>query len=111
MSTHLALPREGHLQQAIHIFGYLKAHPKRKIAFDPDHPQVDERRFKKYDWYDFYCDAKEAIPDNMPEPRGNVVKTHCFVDANLAGNVVTRRSQTGILIFVNRAPVVWHRKR
>ena len=111
LSAHLALPREGHLQQALHIFGYLKCRPKRKLAFDPDHPQVDERRFKRYDWFDFYRDAKEAIPDNMPEPRGNVVTTHCFVDADLAGNVKTRRSQTGILIFVNRAPILWHSKK
>ena len=38
----------------------------------------------------------------MTKPRGNSVSTHCFVDANHAGNKVTRRSQTGILIFVNK---------
>ena len=37
--------------------------------------------------------------------------THCFVDANLAGNLITRRSQTGVLIFCNRAPIIWHRKQ
>ena len=47
----------------------------------------------------------------MPETRGNVVSTHCFVDADHAGNCITRRSQTGILLFVNRAPVVWYSKR
>jgi len=30
---------------------------------------------------------------------------------DLAGNTVTRRSQTGILIFVNRAPVIWYSER
>ena len=43
--------------------------------------------------------------------RDNVVSTHCFVDADHAGNRVTRRSQTGILLFVNRAPIVWFSKR
>ena len=47
----------------------------------------------------------------MPEARGNVVSTHCFVDADHAFNCITRRSQTGILLFVNRAPVVWYSKR
>jgi hypothetical protein len=28
LSTYLAMPREGHLEQALHIFGYLKIHPK-----------------------------------------------------------------------------------
>ena len=111
MSAYLASPREGHLEEVLHIFAYLKQHPKRKIAFDPDHPAIDMRRFKKYDWTDFYHDAQEAIPSNMPEPRGNEVSIHCFVDANLAGDTATRRSQTGILIFVNRAPVMWHSKR
>jgi hypothetical protein len=72
---------------------------------------VDERRFEQYDWYDFYRGVKEAIPGDMPKPRGNYMSTHCFVDANNAGNVVTRRSQTGILLFCNRAPIVWHSKR
>ena len=65
----------------------------------------------KHDWTDFYRDAKEAIPPNAPPPRGKSVTTHCFVDANLARDMAGRRSQTGILIFVNRAPIIWHSKR
>ena len=111
MSTHMAMPRIGHLNQIFHMFGYLKCNPKRKIAMDPMHPTVKESMFKKHDWYDFYRDAKEAIPENMPVPRGNGMSTHCFVDADLAANKVTRRSQTGILLFCNRAPVMWYSKR
>jgi hypothetical protein len=112
LSTYLAAPHEGHLEQVFHIFGYLKKNPKRKIAFDPDYPVIAESCFKSYDWYEFYRDSKEAIPPNAPEPLGSKpVSIHCFVDANLAGNVVTCRSQTGILIFINRAPVVWHSKK
>ena len=43
MSTHLDMPRIGHLQELFHMFGYLKANPKRKVAFDPDHPMFDKR--------------------------------------------------------------------
>ena len=111
LSSYLACPREGHLEAAFHIFGYLKHHPKRKIAFDPDHPKISETRFKHYDWTDFYKDAIEPLPQNAPKPRGNPVSTHCFVDANLAGNTVTRRSQMGILIFVNKAPILWTSKK
>jgi hypothetical protein len=53
LSSHLPLPRAGHLQQVYHIFGYLKQKCKRTF----------------------------------------------------------RRSQTGILIFVNRAPIIWYSKR
>jgi hypothetical protein len=65
----------------------------------------------KCDWHDFYRGAKEPIPGDAPEPLGNVVSTHCFVDADHAGNLITRRSQTGILLFINRAPIIWYSKR
>ena len=111
MSTHLALPGRGHLEQLYHIFGYLKANPKRNLFFDPQHPKVDERAFKEYDWYDFYRDAKERLPSDMPPLRGRLVSTHCFVGSDHAGDKVTRRSQTGILIFLNCAPIIWYSKR
>ena len=111
MSTHLALPRVKHLEQLFQFFVYLKENPKQKIAFDPDHPLIDEQQFKKHDWYDFYRDANEAIPGDMPPPRGNGITMHYFEDADLSGNTVTRRSQAGILIFVNRAPIIWNSKR
>jgi hypothetical protein len=111
LSTYLAMPREGHLEQALHIFGYLKTHYKRKLAFDPEHPNISEDRFRKCDWSEFYRDAEEAIPDNMPAPRGKSVTTHCFVDANHAGDKSTRRSQSGILLFANKAPIIWYSKR
>ena len=106
VSTHLALPRRGYLEQLYHIFGYLKAHPKRNLFFDAQHPKVDEGAFKEYNWYDFYQDAKERLPSDMPPTRGRLVSTHCFVDSDHAGDKVTRRSQTGILIFLNRAPII-----
>jgi hypothetical protein len=111
MSSQMALPRLGHLEHLYRIFGYLKYQSKRKLAFDAHHPKLDERRFKQHDWFDFYRDAKEAIPDDMPTPRGNYMSTHCFVDASHGSDHATRRSQTGILIFCNRAPIVWHSKK
>ena len=111
MSAHLALPREGHLEQVLHIVGYLKCHKKMRLLFDASYPRVKESWFQDYDWYEFYRDAKEAIPPKMPEARGRDVIITCFVDANHAGNVKDRRSQTGILIFINRAPIHWYSKR
>jgi hypothetical protein len=85
LSSYLAMPQVGHLEQAFHIIGYLKTHPKRKIGFDPSHPEINEKRFQKCDWEEFYRDAEEAIPENKPEPRGKSMSTHCFVNANHAG--------------------------
>ena len=95
MSTHLALPHIGHLEQVYHIFGYLKGASKQRIFLDLQHPDVDKRSFTKYDWTDFYRDADERVPSDMPPPRGRAVSTHCFIDSDHAGDKVTRRSQTG----------------
>ena len=58
-----------------------------------------------------YQDAAEDIPKNSPEPRGKSVQVNCYVDANHAGNKITRRSHTGILIFLNMALTSWFSKR
>lgn len=114
LSQYLASPREGHLEAVYHIFAFLKTHPKMKIVFDPKSVELDENAFHTPDakaWHDFYGDLAEELPPRMPTPRGNAVDITCFVDANHAGNVVTRRSQTGILIFVQNAPIIWHSKK
>jgi hypothetical protein len=67
--------------------------------------------FKKCDWKECYLGATEAILDNMPEPRGKPVLTTCFVDADHAGCRLTRCSHSGVLIFVNRAPIIWFSNR
>ena len=103
MSLYLASPRIDHLQQVYHVFGYLTQKPKRKLGFDPSEPLISEKMLKEYYWQDFYKDTKEEIPKDAPEPRGKSFSTHCFVDADHGSNRVTRRSQTGVLVFINTA--------
>ena len=74
------------------------------------HQSIVDRRFKKFDWYDFYRDAKESIMLDCPGPLGNLIYTHCIVDADLAGNLISRISQTGVLKLFNRAPIIWNSK-
>ncbi len=111
LSLHLANPRQRHLDEAIRIFVHLKQNYKRTLAFNPRYPHVEEDGFVRHDWYEFYKGAVEPIPDNLPEPRNNLVTTHCFVDASHANNKSNRRSQMGILIFLNRSPIVWFSKQ
>jgi hypothetical protein len=54
-------------------------------VFDWTVPERDESSFMEVDWKEYYPGAKEAITDNMPEPRGCSVTTTCFVDADHAG--------------------------
>ena len=47
----------------------------------------------------------------MPEPLGESVQINTFVDADHAGDKLTRRSQTGILIFCNMTLINWSSKK
>jgi hypothetical protein len=98
------------LDQVFHIFGYLKRNKHASIVFDEQRVNWNEDDFPQQDWTDFYRGAKEPIPTNAQPPRGCAVQINCFVDADHAGNRVTRCSQTGILIFLNRAPIIWYLK-
>jgi hypothetical protein len=110
LSAHNVMQHEGHLEAVYHIFAYLRKHECSRIIFDEAIIDVDEQSFVKADWKDFYGDVKKAILPNALEPRGNYVQVSAFIDANHAGNLVTCQSQTGILIFVNKALVMWYSK-
>ena len=51
------------------------------------------------------------MPSNVPQALGQGVLMTCYVDADQAGCQVTRRSHTGIVIFLNRSPILWFSKR
>ena len=81
------------------------------MVFDPSYPEYNMLSFNECDWKHFYTSAKESIPDNAPSPRGKDVVISIFVDSDHAADTVTRRSRTGIFIFINMAPVVWYPKK
>ena len=47
----------------------------------------------------------------MPEPRGRGFVMKAKVDADHAGDTVTRRSRTGFIIYLNEAPIYWMSKK
>ncbi|KAL7530954.1 hypothetical protein ACHAXR_003776 [Thalassiosira sp. AJA248-18] len=47
----------------------------------------------------------------MPEPLEKPITMLCFVDADHAGNKVTRSSHTGVIIILNNAPIQVFSKR
>jgi Reverse transcriptase (RNA-dependent DNA polymerase) len=113
LSQYQANPRIGHLEALYHIFAYMKKHPDMgRIVYDPITPEVNENAFvQQADWTEFYGNVVEELPAKMPTPLGNPVTISAFVDANHAGNVITRRSHTGIIIFVQNAPIITYSKR
>ena len=49
-STHLAMSRKGHLEQVYHTFGYLKQSFRRRLFFDPEHPDICGESFTGFNW-------------------------------------------------------------
>jgi hypothetical protein len=114
MSSHLALPREGHFEQVLHIFSYLKKHHNAEMVFDPSDPDIHESDFERRDWTSSefgHIDGEEVMPPNMPEPRGQGFTVSAKVDADHASDSVTRRSRTGFLVYVQSAPIYWTSKK
>ena len=114
LSSHLVLPREGHLEQLLHIFAYLRCHHNAELVFDPTYHEIDASAFEKRDWTtsEFgHLQGKEEIPPNRPQERGAGFVIRAKVDADHASNTVTRRSRTGFVVYVNSALVYWFAKK
>jgi len=111
MSRFTSMPREGHLQSVLRIFGYLKSHIRSHLVMDPKTHDWSDLEEESYDWVSQYPEASEVLPHNMPEARGRPVQTTFFADAAHASDLVTRQSVTGILIFCNSTPIRWYSKR
>ena len=113
LSQYQACPREGHLVEALHIMSYLKKKPKLTIYMDPRMPPLNLEAFpdRTTQFQEYYRGAEEVMPFDMPVARGRQVIIVVYVDASHGANKVTRRSHTGFVIFVNRAPIIWFSKR
>ncbi|MGH7954896.1 MAG: Ty1/Copia family ribonuclease HI, partial [Gloeomargaritales cyanobacterium] len=110
-ARYLACPRKGHLEKVLQIFAFLKKHLRSKLVLDPEKKNWNDRNWITADWVEFYPDAFEPIPPNAPPPRGITIQINVFCDAAHATDVVTRRSVTGILIYLNSALIRWYSKR
>jgi hypothetical protein len=113
MSQYQGYPREGHLKNLLQILAFWHDNPKISSYMDPSLPNVDYTSFvtNREEFLIHYRDAKEQLPPDAPVPFGHRVSITCFVDASHGANKKTRRSHTGYVIFLNRAPVLWYSKR
>ena len=101
MSQYQMNPREGNLEALYLIFHFLRNNPKKRQAMDPSNPMIDESvSHYNADWVEIYRDAVEEDPPQMPEPLYEPVLTSNFFDSDHASIFNTRRSHTGILLFV-----------
>eukprot|EP00957_Ditylum_brightwellii_P172238 13111713-Ditylum_brightwellii.AAC.2 len=87
-------PRKGHNTRALYTFGYLKKKPSRRIRIDHRDPVV----------------VKNEAEGKL-EPFFDELVITAYVDSDYAYNKLTRRSITGLVIFVGRTPVLYQSKR
>ena len=67
MSSHLAFPREGHLEAVFHMFAYLKNNHNSEMVFNPSEPDIDMSDFPREDLsLSIYGDVREDIPPTCP---------------------------------------------
>ena len=84
------------------------------MVFDPSDPVIYETKFEKRDWMSSefeHVDGVEALPVNVPEPRGFGFSIKGKVYADYDADTVTRISQTGLLIYINCDLVYWLSKK
>ena len=82
MSRYTMAPRVGHFKAMKRIFGYLRAHPHGRIVIDTGEAPVrkEAKVSSGYNWGEFYSDACEDVPSNVPIPKGEKVTLTCYVD-------------------------------
>ena len=105
--------REGHFCAMQKVFGYLCMFPQGHILINVNDPPIRQHATSSigHSWIEFYPDADEDIPANMPKPHGPVSSLTAYVDADHARDKVTCRSVTGIVVLLDNTPITWICKR
>jgi hypothetical protein len=99
------------MERPSRVFTYFVKHETSRTIFDSSDQEPYDPTYHRPDWSAFYENLEEELPPKMPELLGKPVTMHVFVDANHAGNIVTRQLHTGILMFIQNSPIVWLSRR
>ena len=111
LSSFRAAPRRGHLDRCKRIYGYIARMKHARILVNTSLPDLSSLPPQAFDWFNVYGNLKEILPHDAPKPLGNPVITISYVDANLMHDLITGRSVTGILHFINSFPFDWYSKK
>ena len=96
----------------VKVFSNLKGKPNGKIICDSSYPHYSKYKSEDHDnWKDFYPDAEEDIPPDLPNQYGKPLRITCYVDVDQTHCKIARRSVTGTVLFVNNMPIRWISKK
>ena len=112
MSSFRAAPRIGHLHRLKRIFGYILKMKHATIRFRTSLPDHSQHCTTTYEWEKtFYRNAKELVASNIPKALGPKVVITTYVDANLCHDMLSGKSVTGIIHFLNKTPIHFYSKK
>ena len=112
LSSFRVQPREGHLNRAKRIYGYISKFRHFKIRFRVGIPDFVLTEGNSTDWSNtVYGEHSEDLPSDAPKPLGKVVVLSHFYDANLMHDILSGKAVTGILHFANKTPIMWFSKK
>ena len=112
LSRFSAAPRVKQLKYVIKVYSYLKEFPEKWITVDhcnlllftdPAEPNPAMK--------DLYPDAIEELDKNFPKGLGKPLQTAVFFDSDHGHDQLTKKSCTGLVVYVGRTPVMWSSKR
>ena len=94
------------------MFGYLKKFSGKHIAID-SRPMIVDGGLPEFvaNFQGDYEFTGEDIDPQAPQSYGEPYDTSIFFDSDHAHDKKTRRSISGILVFVGRTPITWISRR
>ena len=113
LSRFSVAPRQGHLEMARKLFGYLKKYPKRGHIINSDSPKIALEYQQVEVQQDFggqYRYFHEDLDPRFPEPKLPELDINLFCDADHGHNKLTGQSITGIIAMVGSTPALWSSK-
>jgi hypothetical protein len=92
MSRFNMLPRGGHFKAVKRILSYLKTFLKGRVIIDTSYTEHSIYPIEDHsNWMEFYPDAREEIPQDLPPEKGPRVRMTVYVGADYAHDLVTRK--------------------
>ena len=106
MSRFSLAPQIGLLERMKRLYGYLSKTKHIAIKYRTKEPNYSHLPVQEHDWSrTVYGNVKEEIPKDIPKPLGiRVLTTTFLIDANSLHDIVTGRSVTAVLHFINTTP-------
>ena len=82
------------------------------IRYRTKDPDFSHQPKQEYEWTrTIYGLDKVEVPKDIPKPLGKRIITTTFLDVNLLHDIITGKSITAVLHFVNTTPTDWFPKR